>query len=166
MKIENHPDYPEYSAAHSKLTEQAQKNEKLIVEKLGKSTALTDSKRKALEVLNSQNKQTVGRIDNYMRETEAALCQTSRTLNFVRDGKFQDEVESFLAQLELVEMRIQAGVAGEVEYFDIYQCRERWHVSEATSTESIADFGSQQEAEAYAVKLRRRFRILSFLSEN
>lgn len=163
IKLESHQDYPEYEAAQKKLAEQAQKNQKLIGEKLIK---MNDSRRKALEALNNQNEDIAGRVDTYLQTTGAALSQTMQTLNFVRNGKFEDEVETFLAQLELVELRLQAGVVGEVEHLHIYQCQKRWHVSEATSTESIADFATQKEAEDYAKNLRRRFRILSFLSEN
>lgn len=166
IRLESHQDYPEYEAAHKKLAEQAQKNQKLIAEKLSKINDSTDSRRKTLDAVNSQNMDIAGRVDTYLQTTEAALSQTMQTLNFVRNGKFQDEVNTYLVQLELVEMRLQAGAEGDVEHFHIYQCRSRWHVSEATSTESIGDFATQKDAEDYAKKLRRRFRILSFLSEN
>lgn len=163
MKIEKHPDYHTLDTAHKELSNQALKNQKLINEKLQRASA-ADPKRKALEVLKGQNEDTAARVDMYFKETSAALIQTIYTLDYVRNGKFLDEVGKFLAQLELVEMRLHAGTEGGVEDFDIYPCQNRWHVSEATSTESLADFATQEDAEAYAVKLRRRFRLLTLLS--
>lgn len=166
-RIESHPDYQELQAAHEKLQQLAQSNQDFATAKLQQLGTSAGVERKSFENLKSQNEKTAKSIDRYFAEVTAALYPSLHTLAYVRNSKFSEETDAFLAQLELIELRLHAGTDGDVDKLELYQRQNRWHVSAADSlTKSMADFATIEEAKAHAVTLKRRFRILTFMSDN